>query len=102
MTATAQEGTLNTLTVRHLGGDRFAIAARDHVVTVDQPLEDGGDDSAMTPTEMFVAGLIGCVAFYARRYLARHEIPTTGLVVTGQYDMADRPARVADIHIEIV
>lgn len=38
------------VTVMHAGGDRFRIYARGHEFQVDQPLEDGGQDSAPTPT----------------------------------------------------
>jgi hypothetical protein len=62
---------MGTMTVWHLNGDRFAIGVRDHMLTVDQPLADGGEDTAPTPTELLVASLASCVAFYARRYLAR-------------------------------
>ena len=92
---------MNTLRVRHVDGDRFAIAIRGHVVLVDQPVADGGEDTAPTPTELFVAGLVSCVGFYARRYLARHDLPTGGLTVTGSWTMASRPARVDRIHIEL-
>lgn len=92
---------MSTITVWHLDGDRFAVSARDHVLTVDQPVADGGEDTAPTPTELFVAGLVSCVAFYARRYLARHRLPTAGLQVTGDYDIAPRPARVAAVGIRI-
>ena len=93
---------MSNITVRHVDGDRFTVEARDHVLTVDQPLAAGGDDTAPTPTELFVASLASCVAFYARRYLARHDLPTTGLRVIGAFDMAQRPARVGSISLEII
>jgi putative redox protein len=92
---------MSNITVRHVDGDRFAIETRDHVLTVDQPLAAGGDDTAPTPTELFVASLASCVAFYARRYLARHDLPTTGLRVIAAYDMAQRPARVGSVSLDI-
>jgi uncharacterized OsmC-like protein len=92
---------VSTLTVQHLEGDRFAIDVRDHSFTVDQPVVDGGADTAPTPTELFVAGLASCVAFYARRYLARHALPTEGLSVTTDYSLGGRPARVTDVAIRI-
>ena len=54
-----------TVTVTHDVGDRFDIAIRGHVVHVDQPESDGGSDTGPTPTELFVASLASCVAFYA-------------------------------------
>ena len=87
--------------VRALGNDRFAIEIRGHQLFVDQPIRDGGDDTAPTPTELFVAGLASCVAFYARRFLARNAIDAHGLEVSAQYTMAARPARVGGVTIHI-
>lgn len=92
---------VGTVRVTPLGGDRFEIGMRQHRVQVDQPVADGGEDSGPTPTELFVASLAGCVGFYARRYLARHDLPTEGLGVEARYTMANRPARVAAIEVTI-
>jgi uncharacterized OsmC-like protein len=89
------------LLVTHAGDDRFDIDIRGHLVAVDQPVADGGADTAPTPTELFVAGLAACVAFYARRYLTRHGLPTDGLQVSADYEMGSRPARVARIDVRI-
>ncbi len=87
--------------VDHRAGDRFGIRIRNHVLSVDQPLEAGGEDTAPTPTELFVASLTSCVAFYARRYLHRHHFDTTGLAVDASFQLADKPARVDRIDITI-
>jgi uncharacterized OsmC-like protein len=92
---------METLVVRHVTGDRFAIDVREHRVIVDQPVSLGGEDTAPTPTELFVAGLVSCVAFYARRYLARHSLPEEGLEVTGEFSFDSRPARVDAIRLQI-
>jgi uncharacterized OsmC-like protein len=97
MTATE----LPHLGVTHEGGDRFGIAVRGHRLTVDQPLEAGGEDTAPTPTELLVASLASCVAFYARRHLARHGLPTDGLAVDASYEMGSRPARVARVDLAV-
>ncbi|MDN4646443.1 OsmC family protein [Arthrobacter sp. PsM3] len=87
--------------VAHLGGDRFDINIRGHVVRTDQPVGDGGEDTGPTPTELFIASLAGCVAFYARRYLERHDLPTEGLAVDADFRMGSRPARVAGINVRL-
>jgi uncharacterized OsmC-like protein len=89
------------ITVSHLGADRFAIRVRGHVLTVDQPVGDGGTDAAPTPTELFIAALASCVAFYARRYLTRHDLPTHGLAVEAEYSLAPHPTRVAEVSIAL-
>ena len=93
---------MTTIKARYLDGDRFAIAVRGHTLVVDQPVVDGGDDTAPTPTELFVGALVSCVGFYARRYLARHDLPANGLTITASYQMASRPARVSEVRITIM
>jgi len=88
--------------VEHRGGDKFDINIRGHLITVDQPVRHGGDDTAATPTELFVASLASCVAFYSRRYLARHDLPTEGLAVEATFDMGSRPARVTGITVSLI
>jgi putative redox protein len=82
-------------------GDRFSIAIRDHTIEVDQHRDDGGEDSAPTPLELFLASLASCVAHYARRYLRRHDLPTEGLHVECRWEMAKNPARVRSIDIDL-
>jgi uncharacterized OsmC-like protein len=56
----------------------------------------------MTPTELLVASLSSCVAFYAGRYLARHGLNRDGLNVTATFTTAtDRPARVGKVKLTI-
>jgi putative redox protein len=91
----------NTVRVAHKGGDVFEIAIRGHLLQVDQPIEDGGSDAAPTPTELFVASLASCVAHYARRFLARHTLPTEGLSVSATFTMAEHPARVGQVAVSV-
>jgi len=84
------------------GGGRFDLHIRDHKVTVDQPVSDGGADAGPTPTELFVASLAGCVGYYASRFLQRHMLPTAGLAVRATFEMSTgRPHRVSAIDIRV-
>lgn len=94
---------MTDLSVRYEDGDRLRVSIRGHELMVDQPLSDGGEDTAPTPTELFVAGLAACVGFYAERYLRRHQLTTDGLEVECSFAFAaDRPARVGDIQIRLI
>jgi putative redox protein len=91
------------LSVTHQSADRFELQVRGHRLTCDQPLADGGDDQGPTPTELFVGSLAACVAFYARRFLARHDLDADGLRVEAAFTMsADRPARVDTITLRLL
>jgi putative redox protein len=95
------EGTA-VIRATHEGGDRLLVAVRGHHMFSDQPVEDGGGDTAPTPTEMFIAGLAGCVAFYAERFLRRHGLGTDGLEVSCSYRWAANPHRIGDIDVKVV
>ena len=88
--------------VEHLDGERYAIGVRGHMIVVDQPIADGGQDTGATPTELLVASLASCVAFYAGRFLDRHGVSRRGLAVSASFTMAaDRPARVASMALTV-
>ncbi|MFB8750184.1 OsmC family protein [Streptomyces parvulus] len=84
-------------------GDAYEIRVRGHALTVDQPLSDGGKDTAPTPVELFVAAVASCTAHYAGRFLDRHGVGRDGLSVRARFRMAnDRPARVASLTLTVV
>jgi putative redox protein len=88
--------------VRFVAGESYEVAVRGHRVLVDQPADAGGQDDAPTPTELFVASLASCVAFYAGRYLTRHGYARDGLGVSVSFTMAaDSPARVTGIQLTV-
>lgn len=102
MTTNENRAADNQMEISFLGGESYEIAVRGHRVLVDQPADSGGGDTAPTPTELFVASLASCIAFYAGRYLTRHGYDRTGLTVAAGFDLAtDRPARVSGVRISV-
>jgi putative redox protein len=104
--AAAEDGTADAtasqVEVSYLGGESYAVATRGHTLVTDQPATTGGADTAMTPTELLIASLGSCVAFYVGRYLARHGLNRAGLHITANFTTAtDRPARVAGVRLAI-
>ena len=93
---------LSRIEVSFLDAEAYEIAIGGNRLRVDQPAEAGGTGTAPTPTELFIASLASCVAFYAGRYLTRHGYSRTGLAVTAGYEFApDRPARVGAIRLSM-
>jgi uncharacterized OsmC-like protein len=91
------------LSVTHQTADRFELQVRGHRLLCDQPLADGGDDQGPTPTELFVGSLAACVAFHARRFLARHHLEANGLRVEAAFTLStDPPARVDTVTLRLL
>jgi putative redox protein len=89
------------LTANHEGGAAFHMQCRGHHVRVDQPADNGGNDSAMTPPELFAASLAGCVGYYVANYCNQASISTEGLQVSCDWDTADKPKRIGEVAIRV-
>ena len=93
---------MGSVKVRYEGGDRLVVTVRGHDVAVDQPVSDGGGDTAPTPVELFVGSLAACAGFYAERFLRRHGLPLDGLAVDADFGFAEeRPARVGRVSLRL-
>jgi len=87
--------------VRFLDGVRFEAEARGHTTLCDQPVENGGQDSGMTPPEFLLASLGTCAGYYALQYLKARGLSTVGLVVKVEAGKAAQPARMDHFRIVI-
>ena len=87
--------------VHHLSGVKFEAAARGHRVVCDQPVENHGADSGMTPPEFMLASLGTCAGYYAAEYLRTRSLPTKGLEVRVTAEKATGPARLASFRVEV-
>ncbi len=89
------------LTVSYHGGTRYDITSGKHRVVTDQPVEEGGQDAGMSPVELFVGSVAGCVGYFVGQFCSRHNIPRDGLTVDAEWAMAERPHRVGTVSVKI-
>jgi len=87
--------------VRCLGGKKFEMIARDHRILSDQPLDNNGTDSAMTPPELFLSALGACAAYYAAEYLHARALPADELEIRISGTKGASPARIASLTIDL-
>src|SRR6476619_7581817 len=88
--------------VQHLGNVRFEATTRGHRVLCDQPADNGGMDSGMTPPEFLLASLGTCAGFYAVQYLKARSLPADGLEVRVTGEKVKQPARLGSFRIEVI
>jgi len=88
--------------ITHLDRTRFSIQSRSHTILCDQPAENGGDDSGMTPPELLLASLGSCAAFYAAQYLKSRNLAETGVEVTVTAEKLKQPARLGNFNVQVV
>ena len=90
------------VTIQHLGGVKFEANARGHRVICDQPADNGGTDSAMTPPEYQLVSLGTCAGFYAAQYLKTRALDCHGLEVKVSAEKAAQLARLGKFRIEVI
>jgi putative redox protein len=66
------------------------VKAGDHALTVDEPVETGGDDLGPSPQELLAAALASCTAVTMEMYAQRKGWDTSGLAVECRYTPAER------------
>lgn len=88
--------------ITHLDRVKFAIQSRSHTILCDQPAENGGEDSGMTPPELLLASLGSCAAFYAVQYLKTRNLAETGVEVTVTAEKLKQPARVGNFRVNVL
>ena len=88
--------------ITHLDQVKFAIQARSHTVLCDQPADNGGEDTGMTPPEFLLASLGSCAAFYAVQYLKTRNLNDRGVEVIVTAEKLKQPARIGNFRIQVV
>lgn len=89
------------VTVKHLDRVKFSVQARSHTVICDQPAENNGEDSGMTPPEFLLASLGACAAYYAVEYLKTRNLAQSGVEVTVTSEKLKQPARLGNFQIRV-
>jgi putative redox protein len=72
--------------VLHIDNLQHEATSRDHSMVIDEPREVGGDDTGMSPYEVLLSALGGCIAITVRLYARRKNWPLDDIRVTLSHD----------------
>lgn len=75
---------------RRTGTYRHTVDVRTHHLSVDEPLDAGGDDSAPNPQELLAASLASCTAITVEMYAQRKGWDLGYIEVECNYSPAER------------
>jgi uncharacterized OsmC-like protein len=84
------------------GGYRADVAARGHVVAVDEPEDAGGGDEGLMPTELFCGALASCFCLAIGHVARKRGLEAPGLTVTVRSERAGRELRYERLVVESV
>jgi putative redox protein len=77
-------------TATRAGTYRHTIKVRDHQLTIDEPTDNGGDDTGPSPQELLAASLASCTAVTMEMYAQRKGWDIGDVEVEVEYTPAER------------
>lgn len=86
-----------TITITLDGGKIVTAHHHGHDIKTDQPLKSGGEDSAPSPYDLFLASIGTCAGIYVKMFCDQRSIPTDNISIlqTIDYDPQKRlPSRI--------
>jgi uncharacterized OsmC-like protein len=86
---------------RRIGPLSAAVTARGHELIADEPVEAGGHDRGMMPTELIFAALSSCFCLAVAHVAAKREIELEGLCVSVDAERIGRELRYARVRVQI-
>lgn len=86
------------------GREKVNAEINGRIIATDQPIADGGEGSAPTPFDHFLASLGTCAGIYVLRFCQHRQIATEGLALTQRMEFAtseDGKKRLSSIALDI-
>jgi ribosomal protein S12 methylthiotransferase accessory factor len=70
------------------GGKVVTAHSNGHIIKTDQPVHSGGQDSAPSPYELFLASIGTCAGIYVKSFCDNRKIPTEKITIiqTAEFD----------------
>ncbi|MCC6336888.1 MAG: OsmC family protein [Myxococcales bacterium] len=94
--------TTSEIVVTLPGGRRVDALIGGHVVRTDQPKDNGGEDTAPSPFNLFLASLGTCAGIFVQGFCAKRGISTDGIVLKERPSYSPEGVLTAvDIDIEL-
>lgn len=85
------------------GGKVVTAKTDDHLIITDQPLANGGDNSAPAPFDFYLASIGTCAGIYVKSFCDRRSISTRGIKIiqTVEFDPEKRLPSVIKLDIQL-
>ena len=84
------------------GGKRVDAQVGRHLVRTDQPVEGGGEDSAPSPFQLFLASVGTCAGIFVAGFCQKRGLPTEGIRIVERLRTAeDGSLAGVDLDIEV-
>lgn len=95
-------GTTAEIVVTLPGGRRIDAQIGSHVIHTDQPLDNGGDDTASSPFELFLASVGTCAGIFVQGFCQKRGLPFEKIRIIERPSFDDSGAlRSVDLDVQL-
>lgn len=83
------------------GGKVITAHTHGHVIRTDQPLDNGGGNTAPAPYDLFLASIGTCAGIYIKGFCDNRNIPTDGIKIIQSYEWNQETGLPVNIRLDI-
>jgi putative redox protein len=83
------------------GGKRVDTQIGPHVIRTDQPVSNGGEDTAPSPFNLFLAAIGTCAGIYVAGFCQKRGLPTEGIRLVQRNRLDPETGVLAGVDIDI-
>jgi ribosomal protein S12 methylthiotransferase accessory factor len=89
------------MTVTLPGGKRVDTQIGKHVIRTDQPVSNGGEDTAPSPFQLFLAAIGTCAGIYVAGFCQKRGLPTEGVRIRQRNHFDAETGALARVELDI-
>jgi ribosomal protein S12 methylthiotransferase accessory factor len=87
--------------IRLGGGKKVAAEFDGFTLSTDQPQKQGGDGSAPSPFDLFLASIGACAGYFIQNYCQSRSLPTEGVEIVQHMDWDHAKHLVTKVRLDI-
>jgi len=84
------------------GGKVITAHINGHIIKTDQPLDNGGGNTAPAPFDLFLGSIGTCAGIYVKSFCDRRQIPTDGIKLIQSMEFDEVKKVPGSISLEIL
>lgn len=89
------------MTIEFGKGKKVSAVSGAHTIATDMPVSVGGEDSAPTPLDLFLASLATCAGHYARNFCETRSINMDGMAMRVEYTIDPESKQVSQFNYQL-
>ncbi len=84
------------------GGKRVDTQIGKHVIRTDQPVSGGGEDSAPSPFDLFLASIGTCAGIFVAGFCQKRGVPTEGIRIVQRNETDPETGALQRVELDVV